>query len=179
MPRLCAPSVEPSSNLSKLREANRRDAKYGGMRLDPSYRLRNHRGHNPDVGALNITILALSGCIYGVLKISAGLATLHPILRNHASDLIAMPVLLAFANLLASRSPFSYVFVRPACVALLTVVAAVQWEFVAPLYTRSTPDWLDAAAYAVGAGVYLLITTALLCPERQRRAAAACKDIAA
>ena len=79
-------------------------------------------------------------------------------LRFHGLDVLATPTLLASANLLTLSSSYrSTPFARLGPALGLTALAIVVWEIIAPLYRVSTADWIDAAAYLLGTGGYLLL----------------------
>ncbi|HYK02920.1 MAG TPA: hypothetical protein VE974_14260 [Thermoanaerobaculia bacterium] len=162
MPRLWAQRIQSSANMPELREENYRRAGNGSVQLDISHRARNRGRYHPDVGALNVAIIGFSIVGYASLKLVAVYSVLHPLWRNHGTDILAMPVLLAFANLLTLRSPFPNAFMRPTFAMALTLTAAVFWELVAPTYAHSTSDLRDVVAYVAGACLYLLGSSRML-----------------
>lgn len=105
----------------------------------------------------NIKVLGFIGIVYISLEVAVANVTVPALIRNHGIDLLAVPMLLSIGNLLAHRSPFPNVFMSSSVAIATTVVAAWEWELVAPLYTASTPDIFDVGAYFVGTMSYLVV----------------------
>ena len=162
MPRLWSQRIQSSAGVPELRKTDHRRAGNGSVQLDRGDCTRNRRRHHPDGVVLNVAVIGSGFAVYGLLKLIAAYGLLHPAWRHHGTDVIAMPVLLAFANLLTLRSPFPNAFIRPAFVAALTIIAALVWEFIAPIYARSTSDMFDVVAYFVGACMYFFGVSRIL-----------------
>jgi hypothetical protein len=171
MSRLWPQRVNTSAGVPELRATDHCGAGHGRLQLDLGHRAGDHRSNHFDVGPVNVTVIVAGIGAYGVLKLLSVFGLLHPLLRNYGTDLLAMPVLLAFANLLTLRSPFANVFARPIAAVGLTAAAAVVWEVIAPMYVTSTADLADCVAYAAGTCAYLVF----ICATRLSFRQAACR----
>ena len=81
---------------------------------------------------------------------------LAPFFGGYFDDLLAPAALLALSNIVFALRGFQAT--KPLYVMLVTLAAAILWEYLAPLLNpASTTDILDVAAYLAGGCAYLLV----------------------
>ena len=126
--------------------------------MDHNHSSRHFHWSCSDFIILNISIFALAVGVYGISRFTSFPAALPPSLGGHFHDLLATPVLLSATNLwiIACRRS-DLVLVRLGSIFTLSVIAGVFWEFVSPLYHKSTTDVLDLLAYAIGGLLYFVV----------------------
>lgn len=79
--------------------------------------------------------------------------------RNHVNDLLAGILWLPYLNSVLYFSKSKKVFVKPLECAAIALVCGFIWEFVYPIFNRSsTSDLLDVLCYVVGSLIYSKIT---------------------
>lgn len=90
------------------------------------------------------------------LKYRVTLPAAGYLLRCHFNDYLGGIAFSAYVNLVLWFSPYwKYRLHRAWHFVLLAAGCSLFWEGIAPLFLRdSTPDWLDAAAYLLGAMTY-------------------------
>lgn len=126
--------------------------------MDYNYSSRRFHWFRSDFILLNISIFALAVGVYGISRLTSFPTILPSSLGGHFHDLLATPVLLSATNLwiIACRRS-DLVLVRLGSIFTLSVIAGVFWEFVTPLYHKSTTDILDLLAYAIGGLLYFVV----------------------
>lgn len=129
--------------------------------MDNNYSSRHLFGSCIAFIRLNVSIFIIAVSIYVLSRLTSFPSTLPPFLGGHFHDLLATPVLLSAANLwiIACRRS-DLVIVHLWSIFTLSVIAGVFWEFVTPLYRKSTTDILDLLAYVIGAFLYFFILQA-------------------
>ena len=126
--------------------------------MDHNYSSRHFHWSFIDFILLNISIFALAVGIYGISRFTSFPTILPSSLGGHFHDLLATPVLLSATNLwITACRRGDLVLVRLGSIFTLSVIAGVFWEFVTPLYHKSTTDILDLLAYAIGGLLYFFV----------------------
>lgn len=106
---------------------------------------------------LNAFVLVFALGAYCISRFVIPPAATPPIFRSHFHDFLATPVLLAASNLwIAACRCYDLLLLRFHHILALSLVAGCFWEFVTPLYHRSTTDGRDLIAYAVGSVAYFI-----------------------
>ena len=82
----------------------------------------------------------------------------HWFLHGQFNDVLAVIVLLSFANMLGGVFRHPRIAERPLVLIVTVLAASLHWELIAPLYRHSVCDPLDCLAYATGGIVFLTIT---------------------
>lgn len=119
---------------------------------------RNSAGRLSDFARLNQVVLTASVFVYLLSRFLVVNHAMPGIWRSHGHDFLAMPVLLAFSNLLILATQRTEILlVRLPQVLVLTTLAGAFWEFITPLYLQSTTDPYDLAAYFIGGLCYYAV----------------------
>lgn len=132
------------------------------MRVGTDYRRWNHIGSRRFGLLLNVVLTALCLVSYALSRLLLRHRCHNWFLKNHFSDVLAGILLPAYSNALIAMTPLkTRGFVRPCTILTLVFIAALFWEFVAPLFVRgSTSDPKDIIAYMLGGGLYCLFNMA-------------------
>lgn len=151
--------VEQRPNVPALRTPDRLEGDRWAerLRVGTRDRVRRLRGHGARLDDVDLHILLCCLAAYAAGHLAHALWILPSLIRAHFFDFLAMPALLAGANLLAVSTPIRRaIFAESGWASVVTAMAILQWELIAPLYTVSTPDILDVIAYSAGAAGYVL-----------------------
>ena len=110
--------------------------------------------------SLQAGILLVVAALYAVNKLLLkGLSTdtpLAPFFNGHFNDFLAPAALLALSNIIFAFRGFQAT--KPLYVMFVTFIAAILWEYLAPLIDpASTTDILDLVAYLAGGLAYILV----------------------
>jgi|SRR5690554_559793 len=106
----------------------------------------------------NVLVIAIFFAAYLLNQTVLKEYTGHPFVHWYLNDILAPPILLAYANILFSLSPFSYRLVDLVPILLFVLAVGLFWEFITPVYYPvRVGDWLDILAYGAGGMIYYLV----------------------
>jgi len=131
------------------------------MRSHHNDRSRDHRRRHHSRVTLNIACILVTGGLYCLNRFAIKPTTDFLFFEAYFNDLLAMPFLLGFVNLLSQMVlPAWRGLQSPSSVAALTVVCVIAWEVIAPsIIPWSVADPWDVVAYSLGSIAYLALLT--------------------
>lgn len=114
-----------------------------------------------------IAVACVGACLYFLNSCAQPLrgTMLGPFLANHFNDLVGGVVFPAYVNGLCIVLGAPWRIDTLAASLALSVLCALSWELIAPIFiARSTADLLDALVYVAGGLIYLALRRALIKP---------------
>ena len=101
----------------------------------------------------SVNILLVCVSIYALNELY--LKDIYTLCRCHLNDLIAMPLLLGYANILFMINNRK---MRNKFIIALTFICCITWEYGAEVVKpNSTIDYLDMCCYMIGAITYIIL----------------------
>lgn len=115
------------------------------------------RCHRTLIG-LNVALIVISVIGYGVNQLILKRISSNWFVHGYLNDVLAMLLLLPFSDLLLGRTSLRCHGVwRSVTLMVIAFGAGVFWEFVTPLYLRSSvSDSFDFLAYLAGSTIYIV-----------------------
>ena len=122
----------------------------------------NYRRRSRHRNLLNIKVIAAVVLVYAINTLFVKPNFDAQFLHSYLNDLFAMPLILAYTNLLIHwLGRPSMAIKTPLRIGCLTVFCVIVWEGFTPmLLAGSTRDLFDVVAYSIGSFGYFAIVTA-------------------
>jgi len=137
-------------------------------------RIRHHHRGGRTLNLLGAAVVGLCMGVYVLHRTVLPMEGSH-LLNAHLHDLMAMPILLGWIDLIMDhRAPSARIYGSTRFAVMLTILGSFVWEIVVPaIDPTSVSDPVDALCYGLGAIGYLALRRRVLAQESRRRKARA------